>query len=127
MKRSMVTAAVAWLAMIGASGPGLAADLGGGGKVTSSAGTMCIVMPRSPLLDLSSDRLQSEVERRYQHAVDVAADESTMSSRSPRWVWSNEAKVACGKAIGYFAGRENNEEMISKCDCFHGRMLAFMR
>jgi hypothetical protein len=127
MKRSMVMAALAGLTMICASGPGRAADLDSGGRGASSAGTMCIIMPRSPLLELSSDRLQSEVERRYQHAVDVAADESTISSRSARWVWSNEAKVACGKAIGYFAGREINEETISKCDCFHGRMLAFMR
>jgi hypothetical protein len=130
MKRSIAAAISAVIVFGSTFGTAGAADLGGGASAAALAegGRMCVVMPRSRILDLSSaSDMEREVDRRYQHAVEVAADKSTIGSRSPRWIWSNEAKVACGKAVGYFAGREINEEMISKCDCFHGRMLAFMR
>ena len=28
-------------------------------------------------------------------------------------------------AIGFFGGGEVNDEMVSKCDCFYGRMVAY--
>jgi hypothetical protein len=102
-----------------------AADLGDG---ASGGGGLCLVMPRSPILDLASaGDMEREVDKRYSQALEVSRAETTVASRSPRFVWSNEAKAACGKAIGYFAGREINEEMVSKCDCYHGRMVSFMR
>jgi hypothetical protein len=102
-----------------------AADLEGSGAY--AGGGHCFLMRRSPILDLASvDQMEVEVGKRYEHALSVSLADSTIASRSPRFAWSNEAKVACGKAIGYFKGREVNEEMISKCDCFHGRMLSFM-
>ena len=52
--------------------------------------------------------------------------DSTVYSRSPRFDWSTEAKAACGIAIGFFRGREVNEDAISKCDCYYGRMLRFI-
>ena len=129
MKRSIMAAFTATILIGGAFGTAGAADLGGGATAAALAegSRMCVVMPRSRILDLNSTSdMEREVDRRYQHAVQVADDKSTIASRTPRWIWSNEAKVACGKAIGYFSGREINEEMISKCDCYHRRMLVFM-
>ena len=109
-----------------ASDRGMAADLAGGGA-RASAGEACFLMRRSKILDLSSaDQMATEVERRFTHALEVSLADTTVANRSPRFAWSNEAKIACGKAIGYFKGREINEDMVSKCDCYHGRMLSFM-
>ena len=125
MKTRAVVALTALIISLGASSHlSTAADLGGSGAY---AGDTCFLMRRSPLLDLASaDQMEGEVEKRYAHALEVSLADTTIANRSPRFAWSNEAKVACGKAIGYFRGREINEEMISKCDCFHGRMLSFM-
>ena len=109
-----------------APGRVMAADLAGGGA-RADAGETCFLMRRSKILDLSTaDQMATEVERRYTHALNVSLADTTIANRSPRFAWSNEAKVACGKAIGYFKGREINEDMVSKCDCYHGRMLSFM-
>lgn len=104
----------------------LAADLGGSMKDSGWHGTSaCFLMRRSPILDMSSAAdMQVEVEKRYEHSVEVANTESVIASRRPVFPWAVEAKVACGKAIGYFNGREINEPTISKCDCYYGRMLA---
>jgi hypothetical protein len=100
-----------------------AADFGGAAEHPSP---YCYTMRRSPILDLSSqDAMEREVQDRYASALDVSMQNSTISSRSPRFPWATEAKVACGMAIGYFRAREVNEEMISKCDCYYGRMLRF--
>lgn len=100
-----------------------AADFGGAAEHPSQ---YCYTMRRSPILDLSSqDAMEREVHDRYAHALDVSTQDLTISSRSPRFPWATEAKVACGMAIGYFRAREINEEMISKCDCYYGRMLRF--
>jgi hypothetical protein len=125
MKTRAVVALTALIVSFGASSNvSTAADLGGSGAY---AGDTCFQMRRSPILDLASaDQMEVEVEKRYSHALEVSLADTTIANRSPRFAWSNEAKVACGKAIGYFRGREINEEMISKCDCFHGRMLSFM-
>lgn len=92
------------------------------------AGATCFLMRRSPILDLTSTSdMRTAVEQRYEHSVDVSLARSTIYSRRAVFPWALEAKAACGKAIGYFNGREVNEEMISKCDCYHGRMLAHLR
>lgn len=111
---------------VAASDRVIAADLSGSG-VRAATGEACFLMRRSKILDLASaDQMATEVEKRYSHALEVSLADRTIANRSPRFAWSNEAKVACGKAIGYFKGREINEDMVSKCDCYHGRMLSFM-
>lgn len=98
-----------------------AADFGYG---YSSA--YCVHLQPSPILDLpSSAEMRDEVEQRYADAVDAAYAQPTIYSRSPRYFWAMEAKVSCGMAIGFFRGREVNEEMISKCDCHYNRMLQY--
>lgn len=105
-----------------AAGAAMAADFGG-----RSSGDTCFLMRRSPILDLKEvDQMQTEVERRYEHALGVSESKAAIANQSPRFLWAIEAKAACGKAIGYFYGREINEDMVSKCDCYHGRMLRYM-
>ena len=74
--------------------------------------------------------LREEVERRYYHASDVSMAKSTIYSTSPLFVWANEAKISCAKALGYLKRKriwrpEVNEEMVRKCECFHARMLRY--
>lgn len=74
--------------------------------------------------------LREEVERRYYHAADVSMARSTIYSTSSLFVWANEAKISCAKALGYLKRRwiwrpEVNEEMIRKCECFHARMARY--
>lgn len=72
--------------------------------------------------------LRDELYSRYQHAIDVF--HWTVRSASPAFVWANETKIACAKAIGYLKlghfRREINVEMIQKCECFHARMVRYM-
>jgi len=88
----------------------------------------CIRLHRSSLLDLpSSSDIEAEVTSRFEHALEVSRAQSTVYSRSPLYPWANEAKIACGKAIGYFKGREINVEMVSRCDCYYSRMVHYLR
>jgi hypothetical protein len=72
--------------------------------------------------------LRSELYSRYYHAIDVF--HSAVYSASPAFVWANETKIACAKAIGYLKlghfRREIDIEMIQKCECFHARMVWFL-
>ena len=123
MKHFIVAVAAAFC-LVGLWGdvPSFAADLGYG-----EGPSRCFLMRRSPILDLAtSDEMYSEVEQRYNHALDVSLEPGTVGSQSPRYDWAIEAKIACGKAIGYFRGREVNEDMISKCDCYYGRMTTYI-
>ncbi|MCP8939311.1 hypothetical protein NK718_12360 [Alsobacter sp. SYSU M60028] len=85
----------------------------------------CGVMVRSPLLDQPIATMRQAVDERYERSVQVAEMTPTIYNTSPRFVWASEAKVACGMAIGFFGSGEVNEEMVSKCDCFYGRMVAY--
>ena len=72
--------------------------------------------------------LRAQLYSRYYHAIDVF--HSVSYSGSPAFLWANETKIACAKAIGYLKlghfRREVNTEMIQKCDCFHARMAWYL-
>jgi hypothetical protein len=85
----------------------------------------CGVLVRSPLLDQPLAQMKQAVDERYSRSVQVSEMTPTIYNTSPRFVWASEAKVACGMAIGFFGGGEINDEMVSKCDCFYGRMVAY--
>lgn len=92
------------------------------------ASPYCLPMRRSPILDLPSMAdMRAAVEERYERALEISSTERVIYSRRPVFPWAVEAKAACGRAIGYFKGREVNVEMISKCDCYHERMSAHLR
>ncbi len=72
--------------------------------------------------------LRDELYSRYRHAIDVF--HRAVHSASPVFVWANETKIACAKAIGYLKlghfRREIDVEMVQKCECFHARMVKYM-
>lgn len=72
--------------------------------------------------------LRDELYDRYHHAIDVF--HAAVYSASPAFVWANETKIACAKAIGYLKlghfRREIDVEMIQKCECFHARMVWYL-
>ncbi|MHB2169182.1 hypothetical protein [Alsobacter sp. R-9] len=113
----VVRSSVLALALL-ATAPALAADVG-------EVRRACGIMPRSPLLSLSSGDMQQQVNDRFSRSIQIANAPQTVTSTSPRFVWATETKAACGIAIGYFGGGEVNEEWVNKCDCFYGRMMAY--
>jgi hypothetical protein len=85
----------------------------------------CGTLVRSPLLSLPVGDMQQQVSMRLDRSAEVAKATPTIYGTSPRFVWASEAKVACGMAVGFFGGGEVNEDMVNKCDCFYGRMMAY--
>jgi hypothetical protein len=61
----------------------------------------------------------------------LSTGHSAVYSGSPAFLWANETKIACAKAIGYLKlghfRREIDVEMIQKCECFHARMVWYLR
>jgi hypothetical protein len=109
-----------------ASGAG-AADLPGRGDLLASPSTSCLVSGRSPLLDLPPAEVARAVEFRYGRAVATSNEGSVIASARPVFPWAMEARMACGTAIGYLAGGVVDDVSVSKCDCFHDRMIGHFR
>lgn len=78
----------------------------------------------------SISEMREEVERRYDHALDVSMSRRAAYSTSPLFTWANEAKVSCAQALGYMKRWKLerpvvNEYTIQQCDCFYSRMRAY--
>jgi len=83
----------------------------------------------SALLNTGDIRvLRDELYSRYHHAIDVF--HRAVHSASPAFVWANETKIACAKAIGYLKlghfRREIDVESVQKCECFYARMVKYI-
>lgn len=78
---------------------------------------------RSGLVNYPRPDLDAEIQRRYEQAVEASEAEPVIYNRRHLWTWANETKVSCGKAIGFLASNEINEEQITQCDCFYGIMF----
>ena len=78
---------------------------------------------RSGLVNYARPDLDAEIQKRYDQAVSTSEAEPVIYSRRHLWTWANETKVSCGKAIGFLASNEINEEQITQCDCFYGIMF----
>ncbi|WP_108881863.1 hypothetical protein [Anderseniella sp. Alg231-50] len=89
---------------------------------TAAGLAQCVGDYRSGLLDLPRPDVDDAVNGMYQRALDVSQRETTIASTSTVFTWSNEAKVACAKAIGFLKSDDVNGYQISQCDCFYGRM-----
>jgi hypothetical protein len=114
--RNFVFAAV----LLAGSAPALAADLGEGYA-------QCYLATGASLLsEPSNAALSDDVVRLMNEAVGVADDSRWINSRQPAFTWASEAKVACGKAYGYLKSNYRDDDTISKCECFHARMLQYM-
>lgn len=76
------------------------------------------------------DDMRYEVERRYEHALDVSLSRSANYSTTPVFTWAIEAKISCAKALGYLKRWKVwrpivKDEMIQRCECFYDRMAAY--
>lgn len=83
------------------------------------------------LLSLDRHALREEVARRYEEAIDVFNERSTVFSTKPLFEWANQTKIACAKAIGYLRWHyvwlpELDEESVQQCECFYDRMTAYL-
>ena len=113
------------------SAPTAAADFYGGlnARAYAAAPYCRYVESAGALLNTGDIRvLRDELYSRYYHAIDVF--HSAVYSASPAFVWANETKIACAKAIGYLKlghfRREVDVENIQKCECFHSRMVRYL-
>ena len=96
----------------------------GGSVYAGDLGAQCFSNDyRSPLAEYSRSDLDSEIDKRYQQAVETSQSEPVIYNRDPLFTWANETKVSCGKAKGYLASNEVNVEQITQCDCFYGIMF----
>jgi hypothetical protein len=87
----------------------------------------CLIAGRSPILDLPPGEIAREVEFRYGRAVATADERAAIQSSRPIFTWALETRVACGTAIGYLRGAVVDDVSISKCDCFHDRMIGYFQ
>ncbi len=84
--------------------------------------------------------LMSEVEWRYHDAVEVSRSPKAVyrvggvaHRIDPLYLWANQAKINCAKALGYLKkwhhtfGAELDWETLQKCECFHERMVYYKR
>lgn len=81
-------------------------------------------VPTSPLMQMGVKELRSELDRRYNEAVQAAQAAETIRADDPRYIWANEAKAQCGIAIGFTKAGIKDEPSVSKCDAFHARLAA---
>lgn len=95
----------------------------GGSVYAGDLGAQCFANDyRSDLVEYPRPQLDSEIDMRYEKAVETAQMEPVINKDSPLYTWANETKVSCGKAIGFLASNEINQEQITQCDCFYGIM-----
>lgn len=105
---------------IGAQNAG-AADMGPGGG-------FCLRLAPSSVLDTGDARkITAQVDQWYSHAVEISQSQPVVASARSAYVWASEAKAYCGMAKGFLSAGEIDAETVSKCDCFHGRMVHFLR
>ena len=76
--------------------------------------------------------IRHEVEKRYDHALDVSLSRRAHYSTSPLFTWAIEAKTSCARALGYLKRwkiwrPKVKDEHVQKCECFHSRMTAYLR
>lgn len=93
----------------------------------SEPASYCTQAQGGQLLSIADNAsLSSEVTRRMDHAVQVAEDPRWINSSRPTFTWANETKAACGIASGYLKTAYRDDEFVSKCECFHERMVQYM-
>lgn len=116
-----------WAALVASlffCGPASTADL----PMTAPAVTPhCAVAGDTRLLYVEDHaQLTHEVVRLMDEAVAVSESPRWVGSSRPVFLWASETKVACGKAYGYLQSHYRDAEYLSKCDCFHARMIDYM-
>lgn len=79
----------------------------------------------SRLLSYAPSEAKQLVSEYFSEAKLAMVDPAVVGSRRPAYTWANEARLACGIALGYLKTGYLDEESVQKCDCFYQRFLAF--
>lgn len=79
--------------------------------------------PRSPLLDLSVGDLRTELNKRYDAAVQASTAVDVVRAEDSRFLWASETKVQCGIAIGFTKAGIKDANSVNKCDSGYSRLL----
>ncbi|MGI9352902.1 MAG: hypothetical protein ACR2O3_15165 [Rhizobiaceae bacterium] len=91
-------------------------------------GNICIPLVQAQILQIEDNvELTSQVVDMMNEAVVTADDPEIISNTRPAFIWANEAKIACGKALGYLQTDHRDEQYINKCECFYERMQTYLR
>lgn len=98
---------------------GTALLIGAATMVTSQASAQTA---RSPLLELDRSELRSQLQSRFDAAVQSAQSAEIKRAEDSRFLWASETKVQCGIALGYLKSGRTDEDSINKCDAFSARM-----
>jgi len=78
--------------------------------------------PRSSLLDLPVSELRTELDKRYDAAVQASTATDVVRAEDSRFLWASETKVQCGIAIGFTKAGIKNADSVNKCDFLYARM-----
>jgi OmpA-OmpF porin, OOP family len=78
--------------------------------------------PRSALNDLGVGQLRSELDTRYNAAVQASKASDIVRAEDARYLWASETKAQCGIAIGFTKHAIKDADSINKCDSFYARM-----
>ena len=100
-------------------GQASAADLGG------LSLSQCLGSRDSGLLSVAPAQSKQIVAQYFSEARLAMSAPEIIASRRPAYTWASGARVACGEALGYFAGGHVDAESIQKCDCFYQRYNSF--
>lgn len=91
-------------------------------------GNICIPLVPAQILQIDDNaELTSQVVSMMNEAVVNADNPAIIGDSSPAFTWANEAKIACGKALGYLHTNYRDEQYINKCECFYERMNVYLR
>lgn len=116
-------AMLAFVAMMVVAPAANAAD-----PIYSQPAGYCLKAENAQLLSIPDNAsLSGEVVRLMDHAISVSQETRWVSSSRPVFVWATEAKAACGIAYGYLKTEHRDDEFLNKCECFHERMVQYMR
>lgn len=106
----------------------LLANIAAAADYTNGPARICIPIRSAQLLLVEENvDLSNQVVDMMNEAVSVADDPVIIANSRPAFTWANEAKIACGKAIGYLAADYRDEQYLNKCECFYQRMQSYLR
>ncbi len=70
----------------------------------------------------SLNDMMAAAEARYDDSDRESQSPATIDNRSPRYVWAQAARTACGIAIGHLSSGEVDTQRLWNCECYHARM-----
>jgi hypothetical protein len=113
-------AAVSLVLTMATLSPAAAADLFG-----APVYSQCLTAEQSQIALLPKGELEVRVAGFYDNAKEALQGTDVLVSRRPAFLWANETRFQCGKALGYLDGGYVDEDSVGKCDCAHSRLVQF--